>query len=394
MRHHRDWLKAYLEYTENSEAPEVFHLWTGLSTIASTLKRKCFIDQGKFQWHSNMFLFFIAPPGVVSKSTTADIGTNLLRQIEGVTFGPSIMTWQAMVGAFVAATEEFMNVRGEVELMCPLTVVASELGTFLDPTNREMIDLLVSLWDSRNVPIEKLTKGGGLERVENPWINLIGCTTPSWVSQNLTSYFSGGGFSSRTLYIYTETKRKLVAYPGSQTPFNKDLERTLVEDLQRMSLINGPYTLTPEAIKRGEMWYEELHTADHPFKHDERFMHYLARKQAHVHKAAMLRAASLRDERHIMESDLLWGIERVSALEPNMVKAFGGLAREEIVNLQMKLLEIMRVKKKLKKQALYQEVMFSVGYETYTKALEAILGTGMVQLTSEATGLTLEFVGS
>jgi hypothetical protein len=199
-RHHPDWLEAYLQYTANSESPDTFHLWTGLSTIASVLKRKCYIDQGNFAWHSNMYLFFIAPPGVVSKSTTADIGMRLLRQVDGVHFGPSIMTWQALVKAFCDATEEFSNYQGSPELMCAMTVLASELGNFFDPKDPGLVNLLVSLWDSRNIPIEKLTKGGGLERVENPWLNWIGCTTPSWVAENLTQYFSGGGLSSRVFF--------------------------------------------------------------------------------------------------------------------------------------------------------------------------------------------------
>ncbi len=393
MRHHKDWLQAYLEYTKNSEAPDVFHLWTGLSTIAGALRRKCYINQGNFSWHSNMYLFFIAPPGIVSKSTTIDIGMNLLRQVEGIHFGPSIMTWQALVSAFVNSKEEYFDEHGVLRHMCAMTVAASELGTFLDPQNREQIDLLVSLWDSRDTPIEKLTKGSGLETVERAWMNLIGCTTPSWVGQNLNSYFSGGGFSSRTLYIYTDTKRRFIAYPSQEKPVDPNLERTLVEDLQRIASLSGNYELTQDALSHGTKWYEQLYTEDHPFKHDERFQHYLARKQAHVHKCAMLRAASQRDQLTITERDLKWAIDQVSALEPNMVKAFGELVKEEIVNLQVKLLGILREQTKLQKKDLYQKVMFSVGHETFDQAVNGLLASGLVSLVNHAKGVYLEFVG-
>lgn len=393
-RHHKDWIAAYLEYTKNSEAPDIFHQWTALGTIAGALRRKCYINQGAFSWHSNMFLFFIAPPGVISKSTTIDIGMKLLRQVEDIHWGPSIMTWQALVSAFVSAKEEYFDEHGVQNFMCSMTVAASELGTFFDPSNREQVDLLVSLWDSRDTPLEKLTKGSGLETVEKPWMNLLGCTTPSWIGQNLSSYFSGGGFSSRTLYIYGETKRRFIAYPREEiTSDQSELERTLVEDLQTIANLSGNYTLTKDAISLGTSWYEELYTSDHPFKHDDRFMHYLARKQAHVHKAAMLRAASLRNETSITAGDLQWGIDAVTALEPNMVKAFGELDREEIVNLQIKLLGMIRDKQKLKKKDLYQKVMFSVGHETFDQALNSLLASGLVAMVNHAQGVYLEFVG-
>jgi hypothetical protein len=166
-----------------------------------------------------------------------------------------------------------------------------------------------------------------------------------------------------------------------------------VEDLTTIAAINGPYVLTKEAEEFGTDWYVQFHTTDHPFKHDERFVHYLARKQAHVHKAAMLRAASLRDDRVITKEDLRWALTEVTALEPNMVKTFGGIAREEIVSLQVKLLGLLRERGKLKKQALYKEVMFSVGYETFNKALESLMGTGLVNLVQHSDGLWLEFIG-
>jgi hypothetical protein len=341
-----------------------------------------------------MYLFFIAPPGIVSKSTTVDIGMNLLRKVEGIHFGPTIMTWQALVSKFVSSKEEYFDEFGELKHMCAMTVVASELGTFFDPTNREQVDFLVSLWDSRDTPIEKLTKISGLETIEKPWMNLVGCTTPSWVGQNLSSYFSGGGFSSRTLYIYAETKRKFVAYPSQNIlSTHSQLEQTLVEDLQSIATLSGDFKLTPEAVAFGTEWYEKLYTEDHPFKHDERFMHYLARKQAHVHKCAMLWSAAQRSDLTITESDLKWAVKQVTALEPNMVKAFGELVKEEIVNLQVKLLGILREVGKIKKKELYQKVMFSVGHETFDQALNGIMASGLATIVNHAQGTYIEFQG-
>ena len=70
-RHFPDWLSAYVEYTSFSEAPRRMHFWAGVSAIAGALRRRVWFDQFYFQWHPNLYIVFVAPPGIVSKSTTA-----------------------------------------------------------------------------------------------------------------------------------------------------------------------------------------------------------------------------------------------------------------------------------------------------------------------------------
>ncbi len=50
------------------------------------------------------------------------------------------------------------------------------------------------------------------EGINNPFINFMGATTPAWITENFPEYAIGGGFTSRTIFVYAETKRKLNAY--------------------------------------------------------------------------------------------------------------------------------------------------------------------------------------
>ena len=78
-------------------------------------------------------------------------GREMLRKVEGVYFGPESASWQAVTDAFGGAIQ---TVDG-VGQMAAITIEASELGTFLDPKNREMIDVLNRLWDGREVPWQR-----------------------------------------------------------------------------------------------------------------------------------------------------------------------------------------------------------------------------------------------
>src|SRR3989304_116541 len=92
-----DWLKAFVDYASYGEAPLKFLFWTGISTIAGALRRRVWIDQKFFQWVPNFYIVLVAPPGIVSKSTTANVGMNLLRKLEEIKFGPDVITWQQLI---------------------------------------------------------------------------------------------------------------------------------------------------------------------------------------------------------------------------------------------------------------------------------------------------------
>ena len=328
-RNFPDWLAAFLEYSGYSEAPKRMRFWVGVSTIAGALRRRVWLDMAYFHWCPNFFIILVAPPGIVSKSTTASVGMNLLRQISGVKFGPDVCTWQSLVKSLSESQEAFQVNGHDWITAAEITIESSELGNLLNPLDREMVDLLVTLWDGRKV-FNKTTKMSGSETVENPWINIIACTTPSWIAGNFPEYMIGGGFTSRCLFIYAEVKEKYVAYPALQVPASLgDTQRKLVQDLERISLLSGPFRLLPSAVEWGSTWYK-YHYENRPKNlDDDRFGGYIARKQTHLHKLAMVLAASQRDELTLTVEDLQAANVMLTDLELDMPQVFVRIGKSE-----------------------------------------------------------------
>jgi hypothetical protein len=255
---------------------------------------------------------------------------DILRKVPGISFGPDIVTWPALVSAFAASMESF-DVAGDYHTQCALTLESSEFGNLVNPTDREMIDLLVTLWDSKQGGFKKITKNSGNDSVENPWINLIACTTPSWIAGNFPEYVIGGGFTSRCLFVYTDQKEKLVAYPIFHIPPGMiETQAKLAADLEHIATtLAGPYLLSKDAREWGEAWYQH-HYANPPKQlQDERFGGYLARKQTHLHKLAMVIAASVRDQLTIEADDLILANTMITDLEADMPKVFARIGRTE-----------------------------------------------------------------
>jgi len=386
MRQLEDWLAGYMEYSSKSEAPDKFHFWAGVSTIAGALRRCVYIDMGYFEWTPNFYIVFVAPPGIVSKSTTASIGMNLLRKVPGINFGPDAATWQALATAFVQNTELVEMPDGLGHPMSAITISSSEFGTFLNPHDREMVDLLVSMWDGQRGVWRKATKTMGDDVIENPWINLIACTTPAWIAGNFPEYMIGGGFTSRCIFVYADQKRHLVAYPKEVLPVDHAaLGDKLVRDLEHISQMRGEYVLSTTARAWGEVWYEDLYTNRPEHLTTDRLAGYLARKQTHLHKIAMVMAASESDSLILTDRHLERADEMLKTIEHDMPKVFLRIGQTEITRVVTDILAITMKFDRISLSALFQKFVTTMSYKDFKEALEGAVGAGLVRMQGNGT---------
>jgi Protein of unknown function (DUF3987) len=342
-----DFIEAFEAYTQFGEAPTKFYRWCAVSAIAGAIRRKCWLDQVYFKWYCNEYIILVAPPGIVSKSTTVEIAMSLLRRVEGVNFGPDVITWQALVKSFAAAGEKFSLPDGTELEMSPLTIASSEFGNLMAPGDREMVDLLVSLWDGREGAFRKETKGSGSDEVINPWINMIACTTPAWISGNFPEYMIGGGFMSRCIFVYAETKRNYVAYPGMAVAGVDiaKMEADLTQDLTEIAALSGEFGMTQEAVEWGTLWYKRhFETKGNGLLEDSRFGGYVARKQTHLHKLAMIFSISRSEDLVITASDMQRADEELTNLEADLPKVFDRVGKSQDSVHADRLLELVRAK--------------------------------------------------
>jgi hypothetical protein len=382
-----DWLRTYMKYTSMSEAPDAFHFWAGVSVIAGALRRKVWLDMASFKWCCNMYIILVAPPGIVSKTTTMDLGMDLLRAVPGVKFGPDVVTWQKFIESMEKAKTAVM-VDGQLFTYCAITVDSGELGTFLDPTDKRMVDVMVSLWDARSKSFKKETKTQGENNVPNPWLNLIACTTPDWVSDNFNKYFIGGGFVSRTIFVYAEEKRRLIAYPFLEVMPDEllALKEDLIHDLKRIGEMSGPFTLTPEAIQWGTEWYAEHYGKVRKSGASSTFD---ARKQTHIHKVAMVLSASRRDSMVITLQDIRDAERLISAVEADMHNVLSRIGQNDQTRATSVLIKIVQSRGSISRQQLFQLVFREIPFGEFEKALHSAVEAGQILYSGEGRGMIL-----
>lgn len=391
-RHFDNWIHAYASYSAESEAPDKFHFWTAVSVIAGALRRRVWLDMGYFVWVPNFYIIFVAPPGIVSKSTTAQIGMTLLREVPGIKFGPDVVTWQALSMALASSTELFPLPDGTFMPMSALTIVSGELGTFFNPNDREMVDLLVALWDGQQGTFMKTTKTQGNDAIQNPWVNILGCTTPAWIAGNFPEYLIGGGFTSRCIFVYSDAKRHLNAYPGLTLPRTfLDTRRKLIEDLATIAGLCGEYKLTPDAVTFGMKWYDAHYKSRPPWLDNDRFGGYLARKQTHIHKLALIISAAQRNDLLITDTDLDVAIKIIETIEADMPKVFANIGRTQQALAVMDIVQTVKAHKSVSAQALLRHCLRTMGKREFDDAFEAAVRAKYIETRNDQGVLMIDY---
>lgn len=391
-RHFPHWLKAYLQYTAQSEAPDSFHFWTGVSTIAGALQRKVWQDQLIFQWIPNFYIIFVAPAGVATKSTTLNFGMGLLEKVPGVVFGPESGSWQGLGDALADATSYFKYqdpIAGEVTVpQSSLTIAASELGTFLRPDDEHAVSFLTDAWDGRRRKfIHKTKHSGGIE-IPSPCLNIIGATTPSWLQRNMKENMIRDGLLSRVVFVYAETKRHYVSLPARnvKTSVFYDMGQKLAEDLTEISKMAGSYEFTKDVEAVGgwmDQWYSKHHGSRATHLASDRYGGYIARKQTHLVKLAMVLAASKREVLTITKEDLEEANMILTDAEASMVRVFDSVGSVDEARHVAELMQFVRVYRWLTAADLYRLCHNIMTEKDFKQALRLAIEGDLLEVTTQ-----------
>lgn len=326
-----NWLQTFREWSlPRSEAPESYHLWTGLFTIASVLKRRVKIPKkvlGGWEVAPSLYVMFIAPPGRARKSTTATYSETLLAEIPVVERVATSITKEMLLKKLSDIDDS------------SLSIFSSEFAMFIQKSGYDMYDVLTHLFDAnRDVSVETL--GREMDFASKPCVNLLACTTPDWIAKNMPEVVIGGGFASRVIFVFEEQVRRHKLY-YNEHDVNWDrisqMHDDLVADLMHMATtIEGDFEIADDARifmdnddPKNLGWYQRHQKMAQSDGINYRLQGYYERKPAHVHKLAMLIHLSYSDELVLTKEDFLAALEILDELEVKLPKTFENIGKNQ-----------------------------------------------------------------
>lgn len=311
----KGFLSSYLDYTNNQESPELFHLWSAISILSNALNRKCFIDRGYYVCYPNQYIVLVSESARCKKTTAAEIAIKLYRKAEI----SSIITEKITSASLSRHLHDEQVKTGSSSCF----VFSGELGTFLgaDSYVSGLMLLITTLYGCPS-EWEYRTKTQGVDNLKNVFINILGATVPSWLG-SMPSDMVEGGFSSRTLFIVQNIPRAPQPFPRI-TEIAREIEGRLINDLKEISKIEGEFKLTQEAEAFFAEWYvREYKEIDNK---DPRVKAYYSRKGEHVMKLCMVLSASSGDDKVIRGFQVEQALIFFKQLEDTMPLAFRGVS--------------------------------------------------------------------
>jgi len=371
---HDTWLNEYLRFTEGQESPSMFHMWVGISVIASTLERSVFLDRGYYTLYPNMYIILVADSAICKKTTATNIGIKLLENIHNP---PAIFSQKITPEALISAVcnECAMDEEGAIFKNAAAVVYGPELSVFLgkEAYSSGMVSILTSLYDCPDM-WEYETIGRGKDIAYNTCVNMLGASTPEWLRLSIPPDAVGGGFTSRIIFVYQHSSDKIIAHPEVTQQEIQEREN-LIEDLSAIREIHGQFKFTPTAKDWYTKWYHMHRKAQ--IAGDD----YTVRKEDTVLKLAMCFSASKGDSLLITEEFLEQAVAALDANELFLPEAMRILSSTAIgVDANKVAVIIQKYPDGIKHDELVRRTMYSIDKTKLTEIIETLAAAKVIEV--------------
>lgn len=250
-----NFLQAYRYMVGKSEVPTQFHLWCGLSLIASCVADRVWIE--KFRGSKlapNLYVVLLGPSGC-GKGVAIDCAISLVKDISLVNLYRGKSTAQFVID-HLGKKKRMPNGRRILEnpklyLVTPELAMSVGSGQFAD----DLIKLMTELYTGGDYTFKDGTRTRGLVEITGHCVNWLAGTTDKWLLRALTRDAIEGGAMARMVLVPAKYDYEL-RIPAPVMPPNYDAVRAYLGDRVRAFCeLHGPFTKSIEAREIEEQWY-------------------------------------------------------------------------------------------------------------------------------------------
>lgn len=316
-----------------------------------------------------MYTVLVGPPGKCRKGTAMTPGYRMLRTL-GIKIAAESTTREALIRELKTSSYTDIDpMTGAMNLHASLTIYSQELTVFLGYNNLQLMSDLVDWYDCREQWTYR-TKNMGTDDIVGVWVNLFGATTPELIATTMPRDAIGGGLTSRMIFVYEYKKGR-----SCPTPFlsrdEKELEKALIQDLEKISMMSGEFKVTEEVLERWVEWYTETDKSPPPFD-DHRFAGYFERRPTHILKLSMILSSSRSSSRVIEMKDFERAIEILKSTEIRMPFTFSGMGKSPVSDIMQRIMGVLAMSRKMSLGELQSRFYADVDKYALSKIVETM----------------------
>ena len=329
-----NFLADYLLFNSGNEAHEHWHMWSALSVLASCVSRKVWIDMGYFRYYPQLYIVLLGTPGT-KKSTAKDIARDMVREIGNVPFSGECQSKENLVKQLSENERSFVyDVSKPPYIYTPLNIFVNELSQFIGIDPIKMVDFLVAVWNQNWYDMR--TQKHGVQLITGPFLNLLVCTTPSWVTTYLKSDVITGGFSRRAIFVFEWEETKRIAIPYISPEMQAARERCIARGKQ-LCEVYGEFSWAPDALAFYKHWYETR-----TISKDPNVAYFDQTKFELVMKVAILLSLADNDSLVMTIDPLKAAMALLDKVFEKLPQVFSGIGRNELAGIASQLESMVR----------------------------------------------------
>ncbi len=280
------WIEYFIAYVSDIQSTPLFLRWAGIATIAGALERKVWITSQKKILYPNLYTLLVGPPGS-GKTRALTECEDLWHVLTEHKIAHTSLTKASLVDALKDA-ERAMPGRPELGTFNSLLIACSELMNLIPQYDTAFMGMLTDVYDNKTYSEKRRTKDLDFT-IKHPQINMIACTTESFLTDLMPPGAWDQGFLSRTIIVYSGglDQPKPLNLLDREAPRDAGLERALKKDLVSIGNQVGKLLFEEEAANALEAWNQgrREHEPKHP-----RLTHYNTRRMVHLLKLCIVAA--------------------------------------------------------------------------------------------------------
>lgn len=336
----RSWIDAFLEYTDNTEAPREYLLWSGLSVLSSTLKNNVYIEYYGEKFPANQYIILVGPPGI-GKGVSIGKAYKLAKKAKSVNFIKNWHTPQEVIelignGFMTIALKPGQVLQPNTPMDHTACIIAPELAVFLQSYDN-LHSILCDMWDQKE--FEYGTRNKGKFNIEDMSVSMLGGCVPDYIRSLGKDRMAPitGGFTARTVFVYATEKYQLLPLNfGALSKAATKLEDDLINDLVHIGTLKGELTLDKEAEKLWIKTYSEHNKRG--IIDSDASTNFKSRISTHVLKTAIAISLSESDSFIITRSHLARAIKYIEHVRDQVDVVFRSVGESTLAVVMDKVL--------------------------------------------------------
>jgi hypothetical protein len=325
-----------MDFTAGMKSPPQFRLWSGIFLLAAAPQRRIWVQLPSYQTFPSMMIMLVGPPAagkfVIERAKELMEGIRL-KEKKKFHIASTSMTYASLIDELAHSSCSIQQEGKMPYTFHSLISFNEEFRVLLPGYHQEFIAKLDYIWNCPKSYEESRRKDNRQVTIPFPQLNLLGGTTPSYLSTTFPPEAWDTGICRRLFMIYASESPYVDIF--DQLEDQAPLLSHLQHQLDVISNLHGPFKWEPQAWTCVREWFEKTEKfGTEPKPTHSKLIYYNGSRIIFLLKLCQISALSRSGALIIQHSDAERALHFLRSAEermPDIFRAMRGKSDREVM---------------------------------------------------------------